>query len=630
MKQLFLILAFLLATITFGQTTPPAPGTGRWVIVDTNYKVAPSNIGVTKANLYYRNNTSAKITGMQFRVWYDKDAFNGAAPTVALKYSSTDQYMQYVTNTTEGNITVTMVYTGTNSTFSYSDGAAVEITLTHASAATWNALDSIKTMKITGTTTFNNLAATNYGNDTTLTVYSYGGKFIQQKLKFKGTFLTTAGTGAKNLVLSLEKKEKTGSTWVQVKSYVTDNSGKFNFEEILDTTYWDARIAVKGDTMTVGNVISTADAQKINQTVLGQYSPTGFDYYTMDVNGSNNITIADAYGVFGRIGGRFTSWVNGVKDVLFFTPSEYATINGSNTNYTSTISGVTNFTHYINGGADSILRYVSVKGDANVTGFKMARLIPIKINNPSNANKYIIDNTVQYDNVVETIEINLPKVKVEEGNLVNVPVKVLTKGKSLGALQLDIKYDTSLLEFKKVENTEKAMKWISFVNPTNNVISWGGFDISNSSLFNDGEQVFTLQFIAKKPQDQWGTAALWTGAKYVGDNVSKDMNITPTMGIVQVDRVFYKPTVKSTEFCLLATPNPNPGDMKIAFNLLEEGETELAIFDMFGRKVAQVLNQNMPKGQYVYTVNASLENGFYYASLVNNGKFATNKILINK
>jgi hypothetical protein len=630
MKQLLLIIAILFATITFGQTTPPAPGAGKWLIVDTNYTVAPSNIGVTKANLYYRNNTSTKITGMQFRVWYDKDAFNGAAPTVALKYNSTDQYMQYVTNTTEGNITVTMVYTGTSSTFSYADGAAVEVSLTHAAASTWNTLDSIKTMKITGTTTFNNLAATNYGNDTTLTVYSYGGKFTQQKLKFKGTFLTTSGSGAKNLILSLEKKEKTGSTWTQVKSYITDNSGKFNFTEILDTTYWDTRIVVKGDTMTVGNVISTADAQKINQTVLGQYTPTGFDYYTMDVNGSNNITISDAYAIFSRIGGRFNSWVNGVKDVLFFTPSEYATINGSNTNYTSTISGVTNFTYYINGGADSILRYVSVKGDANITGFKMARLIPIKINNPSNANKYIIDNTVQYDNIIETIEINLPKVKVEEGNLVNVPVKVLTGGKSLGALQLDIKYDTSLLEFKKVENTEKSMKWISFVNPTNGVISWGGFDISNSSLFNDGEQVFTLQFIAKKPQDQWGTAALWTGAKYVGDNVSKDMNITPTMGIVQVDRVFYKPIVKTTEFCLLATPNPNPGVMKIAFNLLEEGETELAIFDAFGRKVAQVLNQNMPKGQYVYTVNASLENGFYYASLINNGNLATNKILINK
>jgi hypothetical protein len=630
MKQLFLILTFLFTSLTFSQTTPPSPGTGRWLIVDTNYTVARSNVGVTKANLYYRNNTSTKITGMQFRIWYDKDAFNGAAPVVGLRYSSTDQYMQYVTNTTEGNITVTLVYTGTNSSFSYADGAAVEVSLTHASAATWNALDSIKTMKVTGTTTFNNLAATNYGNDTSMTVYSYGGKFIQQKLKFKGTFLTTSGSGAKNLILSLEKKPKTGSTWVQVKSYITDNSGRFNFEETLDTTYWDARIAVKGDTMSVGNVISTADAQKINQTILGQHSPTGFDYYTMDVNGSNDVTIADAYAVFGRIGGRFNSWVNNVKDVLFFTPSEYTTINGSSTNYTSTVSGVTNFTHYINGGADSILRYVLVKGDANITGFKMARLTPIKINNPANANKYVIDNTVQYDNVVETIEINLPKINVEEGNLINIPVKVLTKGKLLGALQLDIKYDTSLIEFKKINNTEKAMKWISFVNPTDNIISWGGFDISNSNLFKDEEQVFTLQFVAKKPQDQWGSAILWTGAKFVGDNISNDMNVTPTMGIVQIDRISQKPIVKTNEFGLITMPNPNSGDMKITFSLLEEGETDINIFDINGKKVNHVLNQNMPKGQYIYTINTTLNNGYYYIILTHNDKFTTNKILINK
>ncbi len=56
----------------------------------------------------------------------------------------------------------------------------------------------------------------------------------------------------------------------------------------------------------------------------------------------------------------------------------------------------------------------------------------------------------------------MPKVTVDEGNLVNVPVKVLTDGKQLGALQLDLRYDTAYLEFKKVENTEKMMKWTSY------------------------------------------------------------------------------------------------------------------------------------------------------------------------
>jgi hypothetical protein len=631
MKKLILsLMTMFMVFSAFSQTVPPAPGTGRWVIVDTNYTVGTSSAGVTKANLYYRNNTSTKITGMQFRVWYDKDAFNGSAPTVALKYGATDQYMQYVTNTTEGNITVTLVYTGTSSTFSYSDGAAVEVTLTHASAATWNTLDSIKTMKITGTTTFNNLAATNYGNDTTMTVYSYGGNFIQRKLTFKGRFLTAAGDGAKNLWISLEKKPKTGSTWTTVNTYKTNTAGRFNFTETLDTTYWDTRIAIKGDTMSYGNALSTADAQKINQVMLGQYTPTGFDFYAMDVNGNNSITIADAYSVFGNIAGRFTSWPNSVQNLLFFTKTERDSINGKTVSKAATIPGATNFTHYINGGVDSVTYYVVVKGDANSTGFKMARLTPIRIVNPANANRYIIDNTVQYDNVLQTIEVNMPKINVEEGNLVNIPVKVFTNGKTLGALQLDLKYDTDLLEFRKVENSEKAMKWISYVNPSNGIVSWGGFDIQNSNMLNDGDQVFTLQFVAKKPQSEWGTAAVWTGEKYVGDNVSKDMNITPAMGIIEVRKMAYRPKINPELFELRATPNPNDGNMVINFNILEEGKTEVSIFNMQGQKVIEVVNENMPKGEYVYSVNSLLPAGIYYASVNNNGNFATNKILINK
>jgi hypothetical protein len=633
MKMKKLLLTLLVSILTFSafsQTTPPAPGTGKWLIVDTNYTVGASNVGVTKADLYYRNTTNQKITGMQFRVWYDKDAFNGAAPTVALKYPPANQYMQYVTNATEGNITVTLVYTGTSAVFSYLDTAAVEVTLTHAAPAIWNSLDSIKTMKITGTTVFNNLASTNLGNDTTLTMYSYGGHFLQQTLTFKGKFLTPAGDGAKNLYLSLEKKPKTGSTWTQVNSYMTNNQGRFQFTETLDTTYWDTRIAVKGDTMSIGNILSTADAQKINQTVLSQYTPTGFDFYTMDINNSNSVSITDAYGVFSRLAGNFPSWPNSTPNVLFFTEAQRNTINGSTTSLQSTIAGVNNFTYYINGGLDSVTYYVAVKGDANSTGFHMARLVPIPIVNPAKAPEFIIDNTVIYDNTVDNIEINMPKIKVEEGNLINIPVKVLTNGKQLGSLQLHLKYDESLLEFKKVENSEKAMKWISYLNPDNGVVAWGGFDITNENLFNDGEQVFTLQFLAKQPQNTWNTAVIWTSDKYVGDKTSKDIGITPAMGIVEVKRLNFNPNLNGNGLDIDIAPNPNNGNYQIAFNLVEEGETEVAVFDIYGKKVGTIVCGKMPAGEYLYSANFNLANGLYFTSVTNNGNLATSKTLIIK
>jgi hypothetical protein len=400
------------------------------------------------------------------------------------------------------------------------------------------------------------------------------------------------------------------------------------FKKFLDTTYWDVRIVVQGDTMIPGNIFSTADAQKINQSILGQHTPTGFDYYTMDVNGTaGDISIADVYAVYGRLAGRFTAWPNSKKDVMFFTVAEFNSINGASSNPTSTYSTVNNFTYSVDGN-DSITYYVAVKGDANATGFKMARLTPIKIINQNNAKNYIIDKTVFYDNpALETIEINMPKVKVEDGNLVNVPVKVLTNGKNLGALQLDLKYDTTYLEFKNVDVTEKIMKWTSYTNRSNGIVSWGGADLTNSNLLNDGEAVFTLQFIAKKPQDSWATAAIWTSEKYVGDKDAKDMNILPAMGIIEVRK---KGMVSLNQVeDLIAFPNPTEGAFQVQFKLAEESDVNLSLYNQVGQLVQNILDKHMPVGSYRYSVDLErLPDGVYILTLRTEKQILDSKLLI--
>ena len=610
------------------QSSSTSPGTGHWVVIDSGYQVATTTVGQTVAPLhFYNTSTSEKITGMQYRVFYDNTAFTAAVPS--LKISSTDQYLQYVDSNTQGFLTVTLVYTGTSSTFNYSNGATFDLTFTHAGSSTWNTLDSIKTLKVAGVKSFANKAATNWGNDTTLVVYSYGGRFNQKVLRFAAKFKNVTGSDAKNLWVSLEKKAPSGS-WTQVEAKSTNSSGVVVFRKFLDTTYWDVRMVVKGDTMTPGSVISTADAQKINQSILAQYTPSGFDYYTMDVNGTDgSISIADVYSVYGRLAGRFSSWPNSKKDVMFFTVAEYNSINGSATNLTSTYSTINNFNYTIDG-KDSITYYVAVKGDANNTGFKMARLTPIKIVNTANAKNYIIDNTVQYDNVTETIEVNMPKIKVDEGNLVNVPVRMLTDGKQLGAIQLELKYDTALLEFKKIDLSEKMMNWTSYTNPSDGVVAFGAADLKGNQLVNDGENVFNIQFIAKKPQDEWGTAAIWTGPKYVGGNDARDMNITPAMGVIEVRRV--KKAIKLDELKdLLVFPNPNDGMVNVEFRVEQESQTEVMVSDMIGRKVMEVLDTKMPAGDYKYVVNLTkLDNGFYFLSVKTDTKISTSKIIINK
>ena len=629
MKKLISFISTALAVLGLSaQSSATSPGTGHWVVIDSGYQVATTTAGQTVAPLhFYNTSTSEKITGMQYRVFYDNTAFTAAVPS--LKISSTDQYLQYQDSNSLGFLTVTLVYTGTNSTFNYSDGATFDLTFTHASSATWNNLDSIKTLKVAGVKSFSNKAATNWGNDTTLVVYSYGGRFNQKVLRFAAKFKNVTGSDAKNLWVSLEKKSPSGS-WTQVEAKATNSLGHVVFRKFLDTTYWDVRMVVKGDTMTPGSVFSTADAQKINQSILGQYVPSGFDYYTMDVNGSDgSISIADVYSVYGRLAGRFSTWPNSKKDVMFFTVADYNAINGSATNLVGTYGTTNNFIYSIDG-KDSITYYVAVKGDANATGFKMARLTPIKIVNPANAKNYIIDNSVQYDDVTETIEVNMPKVKVDEGNLVNVPVKMLTNGKQLGAVQLELKYDTALLEFKKIDLSEKMMNWTSYTNPDNGVVAFGAADLKGNQLLNDGEQILTMQFIAKKPQAEWSSAAIWTGPKFVGGNDARDMNITPAMGIIEVRRI-NKPVKLNQLDDLIVFPNPSDGEVMVQFKVDVESQTEISVSDLVGRKVMEVINTKMPAGEYKYVVNLTkLNDGFYLMSVKTDTKISTSKIIINK
>ena len=623
------VLTLLVGNVS-AQSSATSPGTGHWVVIDSGYQVATTTAGQTVAPLhFYNTSTSEKITGMQFRVFYDKTAFTAVVPS--LKISASDQYLQYVDSNLQGFLTVTLAYTGSSSTFNYSNGATFDLTFTHAAESVWNNLDSIKTLKVSGVKSFSNRAATNWGNDTTLVVYSYGGRFNQKVLRFATKFKNITGTDAKNLTVSLEKRAKGSSTWSEIAAQKTNSLGVTVFRKFLDTTYWDVRIVVKGDTMIPGNVFSTADAQKINQSILGQYTPVGFDYYTMDVNGtSGDISIADVYSVYGRLAGRFNAWPNSKKDVMFFTVAEYNSINGATSNLTSTYSTVNNFTYSVDG-KDSITYYVAVKGDANATGFKMARLTPIKIINQANAKKYIIDETVSYDFPAETIEVDMPKVSVDEGNLVTIPVKVLTNGKSLGALQLDLKYDTAYLEFKNIENTEKMMKWTTYMNPSNGIVSWGGADLTNENLLNDGEQAFKVQFIAKKPQDSWATAALWTGAKYVGDQNSKDMNITPAMGIVEVRRI-NKGTVSLNDLnSIIVFPNPTEGDIQVQFKIKEDSNVDMAVFDEVGRRIETILKQRMPAGKYKYSANLDrLSDGVYILSVTTETEVLHSKIIVQK
>ena len=630
LKGLLLGLLFLLPFIGKAQV-PAAPSNGLWGIIASQYQVGTTAQGTTDAKITLQNTTLTKFAGVQFRVFYDNVAFTNA--TVSLIGSSTNLDLQFITNTTNGYITITLVYTGPSATYTIPNGERFLITFTHAPAATFNNLVSISNLTWTGPQSFTPYAAKQDGMDTTLSVHNYGGVFTPVNFAYHGTFTNVTGSPAKYLNLALQRRPFGGNTWTQHSAYVTDINGDFNISVPLDTTYWDVRLAIQGDTMGVGNIISSTDAQQINQWVLGNGTMTGFDYYTADVNGSNSTTISDVWGVFGRISGRFNVWPNNTKDVKFFTVSEYTTINGSATNYTSTIAGVTNFTFDIlPGQPDSVVYYVMVPGDANGTGYNMARVTPIEVlvgPMPGLESQIYngIDTKVEYDFPTSTIEVNVPNISVEAGNLVELPVKVFTNGNELSSLQFGLKYNTDLLEFKGVNSTSNAMQWITYINPNDGQVDWGGFDPTNNEQpLVDGDEVVTLQFIAKQPQNLWEESPLYTSLKFAGTTQSEDLTITPTNGILQVLKSNMGEVIGNT---ISVVPNPVIDEVTISFEVKETTNANLSISDVVGRKLITILDGQLPNGEYNYVENlGSLDRGLYLVTLtMENGETKVSKIV---
>ena len=631
--KVFLALCFTtLINFGYSQSGPPAPSNGIWSIIDTNYKVGKSTQGYTTAKLTLKNTTISKITGTQFRVFFDKNAFSTAS--VSLIGTPPNLVLDYVVDQTNGFITITLVYTGSSALYTIPDGETFEITFTHVTpVASFLNLGPISNLTWVGTQTFQTMAAEQPGNDINLSLHNYGGNFIRPELKFHGKFTNVTGTPSKTLSLALNKKPKSGGSWSTVSTYTTDLQGKFNIQQSIDTTFYDVRLEVRGDTMFVGNVITSADAQKINQSVLGTYTPQSWDFYSFDVNGDNNLSISDAYGVFGRISGRFNTWTNNVPEIQFFTASQYTTVNANpNTNMTQSVVGVTNFTYDIlPGQPDSVDFYVLVPGDANNTGYHMARVTPIKINNPTKSPYYIIDEIVEYDRQLGSIELRLPNtISVQSGNLIEVPVKLISGDIKLGAIQMGLKYDNELMEFLELKNSTKSMKWLTYINPKSGRVEWGGFDQTrNENLFVDGETIFTLNFVAKTPQESWDRSPLYTTRKFVGNETASDLNVTASNGVVEISRI--APSVQLIDKQILVFPNPTTGEVVIEFTNPIDGDVRLNFVDQTGKEVYLVLEKYLPKGTFSYTANLSnLVDGIYYTTLKTQMNIITNKTILKK
>lgn len=131
----------------------------------------------------------------------------------------------------------------------------------------------------------------------------------------------------------------TYTPWILYTSTNTDSTGRYLFSVPTNPSLeWYIQV----DTPVAATTLQTIDATSAITKIISRSFNT-LDYYKYDVNNDGNITISDAYWIFMKKNGRFTSW-NGLPKLRILTSSQYSTVNSSTTDLRISYPGVQTIT----------------------------------------------------------------------------------------------------------------------------------------------------------------------------------------------------------------------------------------------------------------------------------------------
>jgi hypothetical protein len=168
--------------------------------------------------------------------------------------------------------------------------------------------------------------------------YSASGMIIVGPFTYSGYAYNSENIGIPGVIVKLYYKDKTSLTYDLYGSYTTDATGKYTISTTASSSLNDYKLVI--DNAPLSNPTIT-DINFFNQKVLTQ-SFNAKDYYRMDVNNNNLLTISDIYLIYYKI--NVSSWLLATPTYRLFTSSQWSVINASNINLASTYSGVQTLT----------------------------------------------------------------------------------------------------------------------------------------------------------------------------------------------------------------------------------------------------------------------------------------------
>jgi len=180
--------------------------------------------------------------------------------------------------------------------------------------------------------------------------YSTSGAIIVAPFTHSGVAYTSEGTVIPNITVQLYSKLKSATSYSLLSSSTTNSSGAYSFSTSLSPNKNDFRIIVSSISVNNPNL---TDAQGFTQKLVKQ-SFNSKDYYRMDVNADNTLSISDVFSIFVNINGR--SWPSSTPNYYLFKKSEWDVISASANNLKTSYPGLQSLTidNLISGGTSNI------------------------------------------------------------------------------------------------------------------------------------------------------------------------------------------------------------------------------------------------------------------------------------
>ena len=341
----------------------------------------------------------------------------------------------------------------------------------------------------------------------------------------------------------------------KLDSMITDISGLFKFQNLLNGTYK----LVCGKTPMKWGGANPLDALTVNRYFINLITAFGDAHKktAADINNDGKINPTDALTINRRYVGLISKF--GIPDWLFDSPT--IVINNAS---------LEGFPKAICAG--------DVDGSYKPTLKKMS---------------YI---DLNYQN----------EIFVNPGDTFYLPVKI-TKDVELGAIGIKLKNQNSELEIINLSSNIEGMIYNITGDSVN--IAWSALE--KPVYLKQNDTLFVLKVISKHQKTQ----SFQNNFMLIPESIMTDYSGKPYTGeIISMPRITI--SNKLSAIGISCYPNPFTQQTVISYYLPEKVNVNISVYDMLGKKVATLVNENKVKGNYDVTFDSkNLKSGIYFYKL---------------